>query len=213
MIISIEGSIGAGKTTLLERLSNEKFAKDHVIFYEPVDEWLKFTPKGSTLSLFELYYEDKTKYGFLFQIYILQSRFYSMLKVIKENPDKLILCERCHITDCEVFAKMLHEDKIINDVEYEIYYKWYTLVKTMIDKRVDAFIYVRVEPDICMQRIAKRSRKGEDGIGSGYITRLHTLHEDWLTKLPASECMIVDANGQIDYNSIISFIKVRSTQS
>ena len=212
MIISVEGSIGAGKTTLLERLAHESFPKQHVIFFEPVDEWIKFTPNGSTLSLFELYYADKAKYGFLFQIYILQSRFYSMLKVIKENPNKLILCERCHITDCMIFAKMLHQDKIMTDIEYEIYNKWFNLVTTIIDKQVDAFIYMSVEPAICMKRIAKRARKGEEGIKQAYIERLHTLHEEWLTKMPISSCLIVDANGdQIDYDGVKEFIIARST--
>lgn len=207
MIISIEGSIGAGKTTLLEKLAKHKFAKEHIVFYEPVDEWLKFTPEGSTLSLFELYYADKAKYGFLFQIYILQSRFYSMLNVIEQNPDKLILCERCHITDCKIFARMLHEDKIMTDIEFEIYKKWYDLVCKVIQRKIDAFIYLRVDPSVCMHRIAKRGRKGEEGIKKEYIDRLHSLHEDWLYRLPMSDCLIIEANDdEMDFDSVTQFI-------
>lgn len=194
MIISVEGSIGAGKTTLLDALQNVKFNKEHVIFFEPVDEWLNYIPPGSTTSLFELYYKDKQKYGFAFQMYVLQSRFTNMLKVANENPDKIIICERSHITDSQVFADMLYQDKIITEMEYDIYKKWYTLVCDNVKKNIDACIYLRVIPDVCVNRIAKRNRKGEDNIDIKYINTLHQLHDKWLLNVSKERCLVLDGN-------------------
>lgn len=212
MIISVEGSIGAGKTTLLKRLENETFPVKHILFYEPVDDWSSFIPRGSDLSLFELYYANKQKYGFTFQMYILQSRFQSMLKVISENPDKLIICERCHITDCHIFAKMLYQGKIITEIEYEIYNRWYNMVCGVINKRVDSFIYLRVTPELCMERIAKRNRRGEESMESSYIEKLCDLHEEWLMPLAGEACLVID-DVDLEYDRIKQYITDHSTRS
>lgn len=205
MIVSIEGSIGAGKTTLLKILENEKFTKDHIVFYEPVDEWMSYVPTGSSTSLFEMFYNDKKKYSFIFQMYALQSRFSNMLKIAEQNPDKLIICERSHLTDYQIFAKMLHDDGLINDLEYDIYKRWFTLVCDNISQNISATVYLRVTPDVCVTRIAKRNRKGEDNIDIKYINHLHTLHDEWL--LNATNNFVVDGNNTtVDVRSIVDYI-------
>lgn len=44
----------------------------------------------------------------------------------------------------------------------------------------DGFIYLRAQPDTCMDRMRKRSRNEETGVGMDYLQDLHGRHEMWL---------------------------------
>ena len=46
-------------------------------------------------------------------------------KDIRNNPNAIIICERSVFTDKEVFAKMLYDDGKIEEVNYQIYLKWF----------------------------------------------------------------------------------------
>ena len=87
IILSLEGTIGAGKTTLLSYL--EKIGNVCVI-PEPVEDW---TLLNDTNPLKE-FYNDKTKYGFAFQMLILTSQI-SMMKKAQESKCDLVILERC----------------------------------------------------------------------------------------------------------------------
>ena len=212
MLIAIEGNIGAGKSTLLKRLECEtKFCKDHIVMYEPIDEWLNVKPDGEDgPSLFEKYYSDKRRYGFMFQMYALQTRLAHLMKIVKENPDKIIICERTHLTDAEIFAKMLAKDKLIDSYENYVYESWFKHAAVELDGVVKGVVYLRASPPTCMTRIAKRNRDGEDAISVNYIKTLHALHEDWLVT-PCVQLPTLVVNGDVeetdvDIASIIGFV-------
>ena len=46
----------------------------------------------------------------------------------------------------------------------------------------DGFVYLRVDPDVAMQRIGKRGRAEEQNMSPNYIQSLHQKHEDWFTR-------------------------------
>lgn len=208
MIITLEGNIGAGKTSLLKKLEQVTFAKEHVVAYEPVDDWMKLRASATEKSLFELYYNDKKRYGFTFQIYALQTRFEHIMQLVNNNPNKIIICERCPLTDCEIFAKMLHEQGIISPNEYMVYASMYNFLDKVIKANIVGILYLAVSPEICVQRICKRNRSGEDHIDFAYLKSLHQQHDKWLhhheTRYPV--CTI-DGNGETcDISKIINFV-------
>ena len=72
---------------------------------------------------------------------------------------------------------MLYDDEKIEDVEYNIYCKWfYEFVK---DIPVAGIIYVKTNPEICEKRVIIRNRKGEI-IPLSYLQNCHKYHEEWL---------------------------------
>ena len=80
MIISIEGNIGSGKSTLLNLLREKYKENQHIIFVdEPVSEWNKI--KDGEKSILELFYGDKDKYSFTFQILAYITRLRKLLQV------------------------------------------------------------------------------------------------------------------------------------
>ena len=179
MIVSFDANIGAGKTTLLNALEGKLDPSRFKVVLEPVDTWLN---KGNdnTPSIFELFYNNPSRYAFLFQMFALHSRFEKWENILAENKGKIILCERSMLTDYYIFAQMLHESKDMSDHEFAVYQKWYSVIKPRILPLFKHLIYLRVNPELCHARIQKRARKGEENITFDYITRLHHKHESWL---------------------------------
>ena len=190
-IISVEGVVGAGKTSLLKCLENVKLGKKHVIVYEPVDEWLSLKLNGPDKpSLFEEFYADQKKNGFLFQMYALQTRIQKIIDTSHEHPDAVIICERSHLSDSAIFAKMLHDMNILSKEEYHVYTLWYDMCLKNITSKVDGIIYVEAPPHVCIERILKRGRSGEDQINVNYIKKLHFLHDAFIRQNDSKVCIV-----------------------
>ena len=206
-IFTLEGNIGAGKSTLLKQLEHIQLDKKHVILLEPVDTWMSIRPEPDQPSIFEMYYKDPERYGFMFQMLALQTRMEFLYKIIKDHPtDTVVICERCFLTDFEVFAKMLLDDKIINNAEMHVYKQWYNFLLDIIKPSVKGVLYLQVEPDICVERIAKRHRKGEEKIDIDFIKKVHKQHEQWLNTA-SYPVLHINGNGEtVDKTPIIAFI-------
>ena len=173
-IISIEGNIGSGKSTLLHHL--EKYCENHeniVFLKEPVDEWTQIKADGE--NILEKFYRDPHKYAFSFQVLAHATRLSSLKRAI-ETDCKLIISERSLESDKNVFAKMLHNEGKIDSVCYQIY-----CMNFAQDFTVDKVVYVDTAPEICFERIAKRSRSGESEISLEYLQKCDEYHKAWLT--------------------------------
>ena len=88
------------------------------------------------------------------------TRIHQLKEILKKESNTIIICERSVFTDKEIFAKMLHDDEKIEDIEYNIYCKWfYEFVK---DIPVAGFLReVKTNPEKCEKRVIHRNRKGE----------------------------------------------------
>ena len=178
-IFSVEGNIGSGKSTLVKMLKEhlKKIKNTEVIYLpEPVAEWESIKDSDGKNAI-EKYYENPDKYAFSFQMMAYISRIHQLRETLHTNNNVIIICERSVFTDKEIFAKMLHDDGKIGEIEYNIYCKWfYEFVK---DIPVGGLIYVKTNPEICERRVIKRNRKGET-IPLEYLQNCHKYHEDWL---------------------------------
>ena len=188
MIISIEGNIGSGKSTLLNLLK-EKFT-DVIFIDEPVSEWNEI--KDNDKSILDLFYEDKSKYSFTFQVLAYITRLKKILDVLKNNPDKLIVCERSILTDKYVFAKMLYQQGYINEIEWKTYNYWFDTFKE--EFKLHLIIYVKTDPDVCLSRVKKRNRGSETDIPLDYLKHCHNLHEEWINECEDSKVINFDGN-------------------
>ena len=197
MIISIEGNIGSGKSTLIQELKNDYENNLNIIFLkEPVDQW-ELIKDNEGITMLEKFYNDKTKYSFAFQMMAYISRLSLLKKALKKNYD-IIITERSVYTDKEVFAKMLYDDKKIEDVEYSIYLKWFH--EFLEELPPISLIYVKTDPQVAFDRVKIRSRKGEH-IPLEYLENCHNYHENWLNGILSSQKMLVlDANYDIKTN-------------
>ena len=156
-IITIDGNIGSYKTSILNYFhKNYKLAID----LEPVDNWTEY--------LANLYNTPNSSYDFQIKVWI--DRFW-----IQEKTNMVILMERSPNFIKNVFVRKAYEDKTINDAEYENIIR---LHKTTDDLwKPNGYIYLRSEPEKCLQRINKRGRYAEKNVKLEYIQKLHELHE------------------------------------
>ena len=201
IIISIEGNIGSGKSTLLSKLreiyeGTDKTRNNNIILLkEPVDDWEEIKDSNGNTML-QKFYLDQEKYSFPFQMMAYISRLALLKTTIQQNPNAIIITERSLYTDKYVFAKMLHDNGKIEDVNYQIYSKWFDTFA--VDFPVEKLIYVKTEPTICHDRIAKRSRTGEDCIPLDYLINCHKYHEDMIKYVYNGEESQYIIDGNID---------------
>jgi deoxyguanosine kinase len=206
-IISIEGNIGSGKSTLLANLRDHFKENDDIVFLkEPVDEWAKIKDING-VTILEKFYADQEKYSFPFQMMAYVSRIKELRNTIKDkfkNGSKniIIITERSLYTDKMVFAKMLYDTSKIEFVNYQIYLNWFD---TFSDEfPVHKIVYIKACPEKCCQRIATRSREGEEHIPIEYLKSCSLYHDNMLDKT-SNQCvcenqLILDGNIDIYEN-------------
>ena len=195
-IISIDGNIGSGKSSFLSYLREVKEVREIIFVDEPVEQWLQIRDGETGESIFEKFYQDKNKYSFSFQMMAFISRFSMLRKAIKENPDAIIITERCLYTDKYVFAKMLYDNKMLEDVNYQIYCKWFEEFSQEIP--MSKIIYIKTDPNICLERINKRNRTGEDKIELDYLNLCSKYHEDMMCELRKNNIEVIVLDGNVD---------------
>jgi len=200
--ISIEGNIGAGKSTIVNLLK-EKFSNNSEIIFleEPISEWNDIKDlEGKTILT--KFYEDQKSYSFSFQMMAYISRLNMIKNIIKQNKYKIIITERCLNTDRYVFAKMLYDSKNINEIEYNIYLKWFnSFLDIYPEDTLNKIIYLKTSPEICYSRVNKRNRTGENNISLEYLQNCHLYHEDMMKVL--DNILDIDSNIDIEKNNDI----------
>ena len=156
MIVTIGGNIGCGKSTVLAKLKQKKLE----VFTEPIEKW------GSWLDLF---YSNKPRYSFPFQMKILIDFLY----LEKTTEQSLLITERSPQDSLNVFSKALVDSK-------ELSYMEYNLLKEYADKIgwvPDVYIYLRTSPEVCKDRMDSRNRVCENGVTLDYLREIHTKYE------------------------------------
>jgi deoxycitidine kinase/deoxyguanosine kinase len=197
-IVSLEGNIGAGKSTLLEQLKSKCAANPKWVFLrEPVDLWDQIKDANGETMLSK-FYADPKKYAFGFQIMAYATRLHLIRKLIQENPDcELVICERSLDADKHIFAKMLHDDGLIEDVMYQIYERFFGEYEESF--KLDAVVYVDSDAEVCFDRIGVRARDGEtcDGkatIALDYLKKCREYHQRWLVDNPELPVLRLNTN-------------------
>jgi len=193
IIISIEGNIGTGKSTFIDKIQ-AYFKRNNTdikigFIPEPVNIWNSVTDDAG-ITILEKYYGNQHKYAFPFQMMAYISRLAIMREVLKQDYEFIIM-ERSMFTDCEVFAKMLYDDKKIESIEYNIYKKWFN--EFVNDFPAIFHIYIQADPKVSLTRVIKRARNGEN-IPLSYLEKCHEYHEKWLLEGENEPVLILDGN-------------------
>ena len=182
ILITLDGNIGAGKSTLLDLL-HERIPWISVI-PEPVGEWLQMKNAAGE-SLLELFYKDTDRWAYTFQNCAILTRLIDTLRILKEwkpTTGKLpiIVTERSVLTDRHVFADMLHNQGKLDDLEWNLYLRWYDAFAK--DLPIRGILHVSTSASTSQSRIATRGRTGEGGIPLDYLEALDAQHKKWVAE-------------------------------
>jgi len=224
IIISLEGNIGAGKSTFLEHLEKTLAnVSDWIFLREPVHIWEQIRDEDGETVLSK-FYANPEKYAFAFQVMAYTTRYQELKRIIEEYPNcKGIICERSLEADKHIFAKMLHSDGLIDKVMYNIYEKYFSVYEGNFT--LDGIIHIHATPDVCFNRIMKRSRNGESSISLEYLQNCERYHVAWLSieKTPVLKLDVntdvnvsvtnADTNIQLWLNKAVQFIEMLSNKT
>lgn len=180
-IFSIEGNIGSGKTTLFNRLKKNMQNEKIRFISEPVEIWQSVKSCGDNEDILSKFYKNKEKYSFSFQIMVYLTFMKEIKKCIQENPScKMIIVERSIQSGYNIFTKMAIDEKYMDDIQLQIY-------KMMFEDcpfHLSGIIYLDIEPEICIERVACRGRKGESVVSLEYLQKCKKYHDEWFLNTP-----------------------------
>ncbi len=209
LIVAIEGNIGVGKSTFT-RILKETFEKSTIVS-EPVDMWLNIKNDQGE-NILGLFYKDTNRWAYTFQNLAYITRMMKIEDAIRSS-DGIVFLDRSLGTDRNVFEKMLHDDKILDEVEHSMYNLWYDFYTKYVNNNFnEIYIYLKCDPKTAYERIKKRGREEEKNISFEYLEKLHKYHEEWLTNL--NNVVIIDCdrdfeNDQIYQTEIMNYLKTK----
>jgi deoxyadenosine/deoxycytidine kinase len=171
----IEGNIGCGKTTLIRQL---KARDDFEVIEEPVEVWKHIVNEDGE-NILGLFYKESKKYAYIFQTIVFKTR---IMALEKPQTKQVRFSERSIWTDKNIFSKNCYEIGFMNTIEKNTYDIWFNWLESKITRKPDGIIYLRAEPEVCLERVHKRDRMEESTVSLEYLTNIHQKHEDWLNK-------------------------------
>lgn len=186
--VSIEGNIGCGKSTLLNYFN--KFEVTETI-QEPIHQWTNVDGHNALASL----YQDEQRWSFTFNMYALLTRV-KLHTALQTKPVRLL--ERSVYSTHHCFVKNGFQSGAMTGLEYAVLSQWFNWLVSAHDTQLDLIVYLKADPNICYERLKKRSRKEEETVPVTLLENLHKMYEDWLINqvhgpLPAP-VMVLDAN-------------------
>jgi deoxyadenosine/deoxycytidine kinase len=191
----VEGNIGSGKSTLLTKLGQEFSVQT-----EPIDRWYDIKDNNNN-SIFKYFYEDPKRYAFCFQIMTLQSRISDFISKTSS------IFERSILSDYNVFAKTLFKNGNMTDIEFQVLSQHFDQMLNLLDlSKIEGIIYLKVNPEVCFQRIKSRNRPSEENVSLEYLQCLHDSHEEWLSNITQPRILIIDDNNEEAIEKIKDFI-------
>ncbi|XP_065191948.1 deoxycytidine kinase 2-like [Sycon ciliatum] len=185
--IAIEGNIGAGKSTFLSILqSNFNFRA----VPEPIADWQNVASEEAgkpTENLLDLFYKDPKRWAYTFQTYACLTRVRSQLAPppadLMQLSNPVLFYERSVYSDRYCFMDNCYKSGLINEMEWRLYCDWHThLLGALGGLHIDGIVYLRVKPEVCMERLKHRNRSEESTVGLDYLSSIHEQHEKWLMR-------------------------------
>ncbi|MEO5616502.1 MAG: deoxynucleoside kinase [Candidatus Eisenbacteria bacterium] len=201
--LAIAGNIGVGKTELTNRLSAEL---GWPAYYEPVIQ----------NPYLDMFYADMPRWSFHLQIYFLSERFKAQVEIGRSELP--FIQDRTIYEDAEIFARTLTEQGSMTEVDFSNYRALFDVLVSYL-RKPDLIIYLRATPEVLMERIARRGRASEKGIGIDYIARLNRAYDDWMRRARAElEVLEIDTDhiplqGETEaFRSLVDDLKRRYPQ-
>ncbi len=198
--ISIEGNIGVGKSTFINILK-QKWENSEIIS-EPIDMWINLKNSNGK-NILQTFYEDIPRWAYSFQNLACITRMMKIEDSIRNTKSKYIFLDRSLGTDKNVFEAMLYEQKQINQIEHSMYNLWcdfYHKYVRSLNKQI--YIYLKANPETCIQRIKKRARVEEESINLEYLEELNKYHDKWLLSPNQENVIIIECDEEFELDEI-----------
>jgi deoxyadenosine/deoxycytidine kinase len=175
LAVYIVGNIGCGKSTFIKALSKYFLENnfDHLILEEPVNEWLNIVDVDGK-NVFDAFYTDPKRNAFVFQLLCQLSR-----KNMEDQIDpscRIYFTERSLKCGNDIFTKHMINKNILT-TEQAIFLK--DKIQLVNKGNVTCYVYLYTPANVCLERIKRRNRPGEEKITIEYLQDLEVLYNDY----------------------------------
>ena len=170
MLLAVAGMVGVGKSTLTRALAS-RFGLQLAL--ESVDDdnpWLeKFYSGGE---------DNRRTWGLQLQLHFLATRFAAMRQMRAQGGSWIL--DRTWYEDAEIFARGLHEQRLLDAESYDLYARLYReLLHSPAARPPRLLIYLHAPLETILERIARRGREKERDTEAGYWRALHERYQRW----------------------------------
>lgn len=194
----IEGNVAAGKSTILKHLQKLNEKREIKFWTEPLNTYVNVVSKEcpKPLNILQSFYDNSRIHGFEFQMVALHANFESFSNAM--NNGCVNIYERCHLSGKEVFSRMLHDQGIMTETQWNVYCYIFELVDNKINKHLDGIIYIDTPAHICDQRLKIRNRKEEHDVPLSYLAELELYYKRWIKRIEADQIKILKIDNTLN---------------
>ncbi len=182
----VEGNVGAGKSTFLKVM--QRYLNVGMVF-EPHEQWQQVADAGNLLDCF---YQDPRRWAYTFQSYAFVTRVMAQQRYAQTTHTGTCILERSVFSDRYCFAENAYEQGNMSGLEWHLYKEWFSWFSQNFLSKPAGFIYLRVSPIICFERMHARNRHEESTVPLHYIEKLHQKHESWLINKQGVDALVAD---------------------
>ena len=175
----IEGVIGAGKTSLARMLTERLQAQ---LVLEEVEE----------NPFLKDFYRDRARFAFQTQMHFLFSRYQQQRELRQTDLFSEKLVADYLFQKDRIFASLNLADREL--ALYERLVAWLELDVV----KPDIVVYLQANPDVLMERIARRNRPFERDMEREYIERLNDAYNHYFFHYSDTPLLVVNTNA-IDF--------------
>ena len=198
-VYSLEGNVAAGKTSWGVELATTGLIG---FLPEPLSVWQNNYPE----NILDMFYKDQKRWAFTFQLCAFTTRAKTHADVLAMFDHSQVVIDRSIYSDKNIFAKLLHEDGMMTDTEYQIYTDMWTWIQSQWCIEPEKIIYIKTPPEICLKRINERNRGEESSIPLEYLQKLHNLHEEWLSG--RDDVITIDGSKPINVTTLLEKLNI-----
>jgi deoxyadenosine/deoxycytidine kinase len=202
LFIGVGGIIGAGKSTFTSNLTahldrearlavKREFASStptkerlRTPDAQPPQLWGAFYEPVETNPYLTDFYKDIARWTFNMQMFLLAARFRQHQEVLWDPRHRLgggIVQDRTIYEDT-IFARMHRDDGLMDDRDWNTYIEHFHIMQGFL-RYPDVIVYLRVTPELALERICERGRPAEHGIPLDYLRRLHEGYEEFAQEM------------------------------
>lgn len=182
----VEGNVGAGKSTFLKIM--QRYLEVGMVF-EPHEQWQRVADAGNLLDYF---YQDPSRWAYTFQSYAFVTRMMAQQRYAQRVNTGICILERSVFSDRYCFAKNAYEQGNMTGLEWHLYKEWFSWFVHNFLSKPSGFIYLRVDPKVCFERMHERNRHEESTVPLDYLEKLHEKHESWLVQRQGVDALVAD---------------------
>ena len=119
---------------------------------------------------------DMKRYGFPLQIFLLNKRFRQQQQIVWQGRGGV---QDRTIYEDAIFAKMLRDDGLMEEREYQTYLSLFNNMSNFM-RKPNVIVYLDVKPEESLARIKNRARECESSLPLEYLQKLSAAYEDFL---------------------------------